>query len=149
MIQGKKAPSRVMPWQRPLRVSCGAAAKHLGRRLVGGGQGAGQLRPSQPRTSGAPASLGGAQLACALAPEDRRTCLSWHAMRKALSRVVLSEAKDQRQRSIWGDGWLGGARAQASCAPPNHEPVVHLRRWEGRNWPAPWPQRTAERVCHG
>jgi len=44
-----------------------------------GCQGAGQLRPSQPRTSGAPASLGGAQLACALAAEDRRTCLSWHA----------------------------------------------------------------------
>src|SRR5579885_1734101 len=34
---------------------------------LGGCQGAGQLRPSQPRTSGAPASLGGAQLACALA----------------------------------------------------------------------------------
>src|SRR5579883_2532679 len=34
-----------------------------------GCQGAGQLRPYQLRTSGAPASLVGAQLACALAPQ--------------------------------------------------------------------------------
>src|SRR5579883_780222 len=45
-----------------------------------GYQGAGQLYPYQPRTSPAPPSLVGVQLACALAPEDRRTCLSWHAV---------------------------------------------------------------------
>src|SRR5579884_2633777 len=44
------------------------------------GQGAGQLRPSHRRRGATGSWLGGAQLACALASKDRRTCLSWHDM---------------------------------------------------------------------
>src|SRR5579883_887011 len=45
-----------------------------------GYQGAGQLYPYQRRRCETGSWLVGVQLACALAPEDRRTCLSWHAV---------------------------------------------------------------------
>src|SRR5579883_2331719 len=57
-------------------------------------------------------------------------------MRNHRRHVMLSGS----EASVATVGWEV-ARAQASCAPPNHEPVAPLRRWEGRSWPAPWLSR--------